>query len=188
MKLDINYLDVKLLSRYSLSMPETDLIDRIREQWSRERPELDSGAFAIAGRLQVLGKLLERRVASCLAPLELSPWAFDVLATLRRQGAPYSLSPTELSHATMLTSGAMTNRLDRLESGGLVRREPDPSDRRGVRVALTDAGRELTDRAIEARFEEARSSLTALSAAERGALEELLRRLLVDLERDAGRD
>ena len=78
-------------------MPNADPIDRILEQWSRERPELDSSGFAIAGRLLVLGKLLERRVTRALAPLDLSLWAFDVLATLRRQGAPYRLTPTELS-------------------------------------------------------------------------------------------
>ncbi len=166
-------------------MPDADPIDRILDQWSRERPELDASGFAIAGRLLVLGKLLERRVGRALAPLDLSLWAFDVLATLRRQGAPYCLTPTELSRATMLTSGAMTNRLDRLETKGLVRREADPGDRRGVRVVLTDRGLTLVDQAIEVRFAEAQSSAAKLPARDRRTLERLLRHLLVELDREA---
>ena len=162
-----------------------DPVDRILEQWSRERPELDSSGFAIAARVLMLGKLLERRVTRALAPLDLSLWAFDVLATLRRQGAPYRLTPTELSSATMLTSGAMTNRLDRLEANGLVRREADPGDRRGVHVALTERGVKLVDQAIEVRFAEAQSAAAKLSAGDRPALESLLRHLLVGLDREA---
>ncbi len=107
------------------------------------------------------------------------------MATLRRQGAPYCLTPTELSRATMLTSGAMTNRLDRLETKGLVRREADPGDRRGVRVVLTDSGLTLVDQAIEVRFAEAQSAAAKLSARDRRALESLLRHLLVGLDREA---
>jgi len=163
-------------------MPDTDLIDLIREQWSRERPDLDSSGFALVGRLLLLGKLLERRVAQVLAPLELQMWAFDVLATLRRQGAPYRLTPTELSRATLLTPGAMTNRIDRLEAAGLVTREAEPTDRRGIRVALTESGLELVDRAIAARFEEAEDAVRGISGRDRASLEKVLRRLLVRLE------
>lgn len=158
-----------------------DPIDHIREQWSRERPDLNSEGFAIAGRLQVLGKRLGTRVEEALAPLDLTRWAFDVLATLRRHGPPYHMTPTELSRATMLTSGAMTNRLDRLEARGLVRREPDPDDRRGIRVALTNEGRELADRGVAARFADAADVAAKLSAAERRKLESLLHKLLVEL-------
>ncbi|MEO7511983.1 MAG: MarR family transcriptional regulator [Gemmatimonadaceae bacterium] len=105
-------------------------------------------------------------------------------ATLRRQGPPYTLTPTELSLAAMLTSGAMTNRLDRLETRGLVRREPDPDDRRGVRVVLTSAGLELVDRAIEARFKEAAHAVEGLSGQERETLESLLRQLLLGVRED----
>ncbi len=133
----------------------------------------------------MLGKLLERRVTRALAPLDLSLWALDVLATLRRQGAPYRLTPTELSRATMLTSGAMTNRLDRLEAKGFVRREADPGDRRGVRVVLTERGLELVDHAIEVRFAEAQSAVAKLPAGGGRSLESLLRRLLVELDREA---
>ena len=166
-------------------MPDADPIDRILEQWSRERPELDSSGFGIAARVLRLGKLLERRVTRALAPLDLSLWAFDVLATLRRHGEPYRLTPSELSRATMLTSGAMTNRLDRLEARGLVRREADPGDRRGVRVVLTERGLELVDKAIEVRFAEARSAVATLSAGDRRTLENLLRNLLVELDRES---
>jgi len=163
-------------------MPDTDLIDQICEQWSRERPDLDSGGFALVGRLLLLGKLLERRVSETLAPLELQVWAFDVLATLRRQGAPYRLTPTELSRATLLTPGAMTNRIDRLEAAGLVRREAEPNDRRGVRVSLTKSGLDLVDHAIELRFAEANDAVAEVPARNRASLERTLRRLLLRLK------
>lgn len=166
-------------------MPGSDPIDLILEQWSRERPELDASGFAVVGRALVLSKLLKRRVTRALAPLDLSLWAFDVLATLRRQGAPYRLTPTELSRAAMLTSGAMTNRLDRLEARGLVQREADPDDRRGVLVVLTERGLALADRAIEARFAEARSAAELLSPADRRAAARILHRLLVELSGEA---
>lgn len=155
-----------------------DRIDRIREQWARERPELDSSGFALVGRLLLLAKLLEKRVTRALEPFDLALWAFDVLATLRRQGRPYRLTPTELSRATLLTPGAMTNRIDRLENAGLVRRESEPTDRRAVRVTLTRRGLTLVDRAIEARFSEAESAVGGLPARDRASLERLLRLLL----------
>lgn len=166
-------------------MMDTDRIDGIVEQWSRERPELDASGFEITGRLLVLGKLLERRVSEALAPLDLSLWEFDVLATLRRQGTPYRLTPTELSRATMLTPAAMTNRLDRLEAKGLLRRESDPGDRRGVRVVLQKRGISLVNRALEVRFEEARSAAEHLPLRDRRTLEVLLRQLLLALEDEA---
>ena len=156
-----------------------DPVDLILKQWANERPELDSSGFAVVGRILLLGKLLESRVTQALAPLGLS--AFDVLATLRRQGAPFSLTPTQLSRATLLTSGAMTTRLDRLEEAKLVRRSPDPEDRRGVCVALTDQGRELVDRAIVKRFEEALDAVSQLPPADQVSLAELLRSLTTSL-------
>ena len=169
-------------------MDMDDLIDHIREQWSRERPDLDSAGFGIAGRLEVIDKLLGTRVEQALAPLDLSRGAFDVLATQRRNGAPYHMTPTELSRATMLTSGAMTNRLDRLEKGGLVRRKPDPDDRRGCRVLLTDKGRKLAELGIAARFADAADVAGRLSAAEQKKLESLLRKLLGALDDDPAKD
>jgi DNA-binding MarR family transcriptional regulator len=187
MKFDVKYLDMKLLKSYIYLManPNPDPIDHIRAQWSRERPDLDSAGFGIAGRLQVLGKRLGMRVEQALAPLDMTRWAFDVLATLRRHGPPDRMTPTELTRATMLTSGAMTNRIDRLEARGLVRREADPDDRRGIRVVLTDEGRELADRGIAARFADATDVAAKLSVTERSKLESLLHKLLLELERDA---
>ncbi len=164
-------------------MTDEDLIDRIREQWARERADLDTRGFALVGRLLLAGKLLERRVSRVLGALDLPLWAFDVLATLRRQGPPHRLTPTELSRATLLTPGAMTNRIDRLASSGYVRREAEPRDRRGVRVELTDEGLALVDRAVEVRFEEAEDAVSDLPARDRDALERILRRLLARLER-----
>jgi DNA-binding MarR family transcriptional regulator len=161
-----------------------DLIDHICEQWSRERPDLDSTGFGIAGRLQVIGKRLGTRVEQALAPLGLSPWAFDVLATLRRNGPPYDMTPTELSRATILSSGAMTNRLDRLEKEGLVRRKPDPDDRRGCRIVLTDKGRKLADLGVAARFDDAADIAGKLSVAEQKRLESLLQKLLRELDEE----
>lgn len=165
-------------------MPAPDAVDRIMAQWARERPDLDPQGLGLVARLLVLGKRLERRVELALSRVDLSLWEFDVLATLRRQGPPFCLTPTELSRETLLTPGAMTNRIDRLETAGLVRREAEPRDRRGVRVLLTEAGRELVDRAIELRFEEARSAATLLPASERSRLETLLKRMLGELERE----
>jgi DNA-binding MarR family transcriptional regulator len=182
---DVKYFDVETDSVTLGAVSDPDPIERIRAQWARERPDLDTRGFALTGRLLVLGKLLERRVTRVLAPLGLSLWAFDVLATLRRQPAPHRLTPTALSRAVLLTPGAMTNRIDRLESDGLVRRESEPTDRRGVGVVLTERGRELVDRALAVRFAEAESLAAQLPEHERATLERLLARLLRELEREA---
>ena len=163
-------------------MRRHDGIDTIVQQWARERPDLDSAGFEIVGRILVLAEHLRRRVGDALEPLGLSLWAFDVLATLRRHGAPFRMTPTELTRATMLTSGAMTNRLDRLEKEGWVLREKNPDDRRGVYVVLTDVGRELVDRGIAVRMHEAREAITTFSSDERPELIGLLRRLLIEME------
>jgi DNA-binding MarR family transcriptional regulator len=179
------YLEVKYLhfkeDGHIMSRPETDPIDLICRQWRRERPELDPSGFEVVGRLLLLGRVLERRVTHVLAPLGLGLGAFDVLATLRRQGPPYELTPTELTHATLLTSGTMTARVDRLEKDGHVERRPDPKDRRGVRVSLTGAGLELVNRAIAVRLDEALDAVTGLGSDTQGALVELLRPLTLDL-------
>lgn len=165
-------------------MNQNDAIQHIVQQWTRERPDLDPSGFEVVGRILVLAEHLKRRLGDALAPLGLGLWGFDVLATLRRQGEPFRLTPTELSQATMLTTGAMTNRLDRLEAAGLVRREPNPDDRRGVHVALTEQGRELVDCAIAIRFAEAKGAVEGLDDRERGETAALLARLLAHLESD----
>jgi DNA-binding MarR family transcriptional regulator len=166
-------------------MPPADPIDHILSQWATERPELDASGFAVVGRILVLAKTLERRVDKALEPFQLALWGFDVLATLRRQGKPYRLTPTELSRATMLTTGAMTNRLDRLEDAGWIRREPDPADRRGLLVALTTEGRRLVDAALEARFDEANEAVSGLTSRERAELARLLGKWISALRKEA---
>lgn len=163
-----------------------DAISRLIEQWKRERPDLDASPMGVAGRVLRLSVWLERRVEATLSEFDLTLWQFDVLATLRRFGEPYALSPKELMREVMLSSGAMTNRIDRLEARGLVERRPAPSDRRSVQIQLTAAGRRLIDRAIAARFEEAREAAELLGARERESLERGLSKLLLALEEPAG--
>jgi DNA-binding MarR family transcriptional regulator len=131
----------------------------------------------------LLAKHLQNSVATRLGALDLDLWAFDVLATLWQQGPPYHLSPTELCKSAMLSSGAMTNRLDRLEGAGLVARQPDPNDRRGLIIELSPKGRALVDQAIHARLEEANETASALTEPERQELVRLLRKLLAAVER-----
>ena len=158
-------------------------MDVILEQWGVERPDLDASPMGIFGRLSRGAKMLDRSLAATFAEFGLNGGEFDVLATLRRSGEPYSLTPTELFRSMMLSSAAMTNRIDRLEGRGLVERSPDPNDRRGVRITLTGEGLELVNRAVEAHVEGERRLLGSLSGEEREELAGLLRKLLVSLER-----
>jgi DNA-binding MarR family transcriptional regulator len=162
---------------------EHDLFDQIHERWRRERPEADTAGFEAIGRILLLAKHLQGSVAARLGVLDLDLWAFDVLATLWQQGPPYHLSPTELCKSAMLSSGAMTNRLDRLEGAGLVARQPDPNDRRGLIIELTPKGKTIVDQAINARLEDANEAASALTEAERTDLVRILRKLLAAVER-----
>jgi DNA-binding MarR family transcriptional regulator len=159
-----------------------DIIDEVRADWSAQRPELDSDAMGVVLRIQALAKILGDRAAEHLMEFGLQWWQYDVLSALRRQGRPFRLTATELADASRLTSGAMTNRIDRLETQGLVRRVADPQDRRRVLVQLTGKGRKLIDRATEARFEAATAALDGLSESQRRRLDSLLRALLLALE------
>ncbi|MGV9601421.1 MarR family winged helix-turn-helix transcriptional regulator [Streptosporangium sandarakinum] len=125
-----------------------DAIDVVIEEWRRERPDLDLSAMGVFGRLSRLTRLLEAAVEEVFARHGLRQGEFDVLAALRRSGPPYTLIPSELSAVLMTSRAGMTNRIDRLEAAGLVRRSLDPADRRSFRVALTDAGREVIDAAV----------------------------------------
>ncbi len=156
-----------------------DRVDQILEQWVEERPDLDPSALGVVGRILRLAKHVRRGMKESLAPYGLDLWGFDVLATLRRAGSPYSLSPTDLRRIVMLTSGAMTNRIDRLEEQGWVERVADPNDRRAIQVRLTPAGKELIDEAVVARLEVAENLVEPLSATDRLRLADLLRTLLV---------
>jgi DNA-binding MarR family transcriptional regulator len=160
----------------------TDRIDEIVSQWNEQRPELDVSALATVGRLIRTGQLADAALAGRLAEHGLQPGWFDLLAPLRRAGGPYELNPTQLMRATMLSSGGVTKRLDRLAEAGLVERRPDPSDRRGTLVQLTPKGRALVDAALETHVANEERLLEPLTAAERGALDDLLRKLLAHLE------
>jgi DNA-binding MarR family transcriptional regulator len=151
-------------------------------QWQRERPDLDVSPMAVLGRLNEAASLISRdRLAPLFARFGLQAGEFDVLATLRRSGPPFALTPTALYEATMVTSGAMTNRLDRLEKAGFIARIPHPQDRRGLLVQLTESGRDLIDRAVEAHVENEHAILSALSPEEREKLAGLLQKLIAGL-------
>jgi DNA-binding MarR family transcriptional regulator len=156
-----------------------DEIDRIVAQWNRERPDLDVSPTHTLQRVTRLSLLQAVSFARLFAPYRISFGEYLVLAALRRAGPPYRMSPTRLFNSVILSSGAMTNRLDRLEAMGFVQREPDPADRRGRLVALTDSGRELVDAAVVDHLENEERLLGALDAGEREQLAGLLRKLLL---------
>ena len=159
-----------------------DRAARAIEQWKRERPDLDVSPMAVLGRLNEASSLIAReRLAPLFARFGLQSGEFDVLATLRRSGQPYALTPTELYEATMVTSGAMTNRLDRLEKAGLILRGPHPSDRRGIVVQLTGKGLALIDEAVAAHVANEHEILAGLTEPERETLAHLLGKLIGSL-------
>src|SRR5215212_1374394 len=149
-----------------------DGVDDILEQWRRERPDLDASPIGVVGRISRLARELEAR---------LEPGWHDVLATLRRIGPPFQLRPSDFAGTLMLTSSGTTKRLDRLERAGLIARSPDPEDRRGVVITLTDAGRERIDAVTAAHLDNERALLAGLTDAERGRLADLLRALQLGL-------
>jgi DNA-binding MarR family transcriptional regulator len=158
---------------------ERDPVDEILEQWSEERPDLDTSSLGVVIRIMGLYKIFRRQATSALENVDLELWEYDVLAALRRQGAPFLLPATGLARETGLSSGAMTNRIDRLESRKLVKRSPDKADRRGVNVALTQRGRKLIELAIQHRLDAADEGLDALSARQRRTLADLLRTVVL---------
>ena len=160
-------------------MPERDGVDLIIEQWQRERPELDSTPIGIVGRLSRLAREIEARLEPVYREHGLEPGWHDVLATLRRSGG--TLRPTDLTNASMLTSSATTKRLDKLETAGLIAREPDPADRRGTLISLTPEGRRLIDALTPDHLDNERRILAALTEAEQRRLADLLRKLLLGL-------
>ena len=161
---------------------EPDDVDRIVAAWGRERPDLDVEPLQVLSRITRLARRLDLGRGAAFSRHHLEGWEFDVLSALRRAGRPYQLSPRQLVSETLVTSGTMTNRVERLELRGLVRRSPDPSDRRGVIVRLTTAGRETVDAALADLLEHERELLALLSSTERVQLATMLRRLNVPLE------
>lgn len=163
---------------------DRDDVDRIVEQWRRERAGMRPEPMAVFGRIYRLARIVGDAQEKVYADWGIARGEFDVLAALRRSGEPYTLAPKELTAALMLTSGGMTGRLDRLERAGLVRREPDPADRRGLRVTLTEAGRRAVEEAAEAGLAVQRRILDALPPADQTRLGDLLRALLAAAETD----
>lgn len=166
-------------------MQRKDRVDEIIEQWTREVPGDDYRDMALVGRIQRAAQFLRPRLDAVHAKFGLSGGLFDVLATLRRSGKPYRLSPTDLYTWLMLTSGAMTNRLDRLESLGLIRRVSDPNDRRCSLVELTGKGKALIDRALPAHLANEKALLSVIPAENRKQISALLSVLLAEWEGEA---
>lgn len=158
-----------------------DSVDRVLAQWRAERPDLDPSPMGVIGRVSRAARLLERPLRETFAAHDLQAGEFDILATLRRSGPPYQLTPGRLVGTTMVTSGAITNRLDHLVAKGLVTRETDPDHRRSVLITLTDRGRAVVDEAVVDHLATEEQLLSGLSAEQRAQLADLLRVLLLHL-------
>ena len=159
-----------------------DEVDRLIAAWKRERPDVDLSPLAILSRITRISRHLDLARRDAFADLE--TWGFDVLAALRRAGAPHTLSPSQLMQETMVSSGTMTNRLDRLEELKLITRQPDPSDGRGSLVSLTTLGMKKVDEALDQLIKNERLFLTELSKGEQAELANLLSRLAANFDTD----
>ena len=159
-----------------------DETDGLLDAWRRERPDLDVTPLAVLSRITRLARHLDRERRATFARHDLEAYEFDVLTALRRSGPPYELTPGQLLRHTLVGSGTMTNRLDRMQARGLVGRRPDPDDGRGVRVRLTERGRERTDAAFADLLQRERALLGGLTERDRDRLARLLRTVLVNFE------
>jgi DNA-binding MarR family transcriptional regulator len=159
-----------------------DEVDRLVEAWRRERPDLDVAPLQVLSRVSRLARHLDLVRRRALETHDLEAWEFDVLTALRRAGEPYELSPTALLKATLVTSGTMTNRIQRLTASGLVSRHPDPRDGRGARIRLTERGRKTADAVLTELLGEEQKLLAALDQGERDTLAGLLRTLLLPFD------
>ena len=163
-----------------------DRAERAQQQWQSEIPDLDTGPMIILGRLlELTNRASDGLIEPVFRAHGLKRGEFDVLATLRRSGPPYALTPTELYKSTMISSGGMTARLDRLDAAGLVRRMPNPQDRRGQLVGLTARGRALIDTMLPAYVEAQKRAVAPLGEAEQALLSSLLARLIAGLPETA---
>jgi DNA-binding MarR family transcriptional regulator len=161
-----------------------DAVDAMLEQWQRERPDLDVTATGILGRISRIATLVDQSMDRVFPPHGLTAGDFIVLAALRRSGKPYQLTPTALTRSMMVSSGGTTKRLDRLEARGLIHRDPDPTDRRGTLVTLTEAGLATIDTVASEHTQNEKRLLATLSRGQRNTLTQLLRELLLALEPD----
>ena len=180
-----NYLASSDIIRF-VKREARDIVDRHMTDWEREFPSMDVATEGIVERIQKLSRYLERSMAQTAKEFGLTMQDWELLGALRRVGPPYRLSPSQLAGDLLLSSGAMTARLDRLESAGLVRRRPDPGDRRAVRVELTDKGRDTWGAAVDVQAEKERRVASALSDPEKDSINKLLRRLMCSFEEEAG--
>jgi DNA-binding MarR family transcriptional regulator len=163
-------------------MPANDEVDRIVGAWEHERPDLDFAPLQVLSRVGRLARHLERARRSAFTASDLEPWEFDVLSALRRAGAPYQLSPKALLQQTLVSSGTMTNRIDRLVERELVERRSDPGDGRGILVVMTERGRDRVDSAITLLLQGESELLAGLTPLERDRLSTLLRKLSLDFD------
>ncbi len=163
-----------------------DQVDRIVAQWNSARPDLDVGPMETIGRLYRLAAMLRSEMEKTWKAHGLNPASFDVLATLRRSGKPDGLSPGELLDLTMVTSGTMTNRVDRLVKGGLVERVPNPEDKRGFLIRLTEDGMTQIEAAVTDHVKTQHRLMDGFPQKQRGELNDLLRMLTGSVETDAG--
>ncbi len=161
---------------------DQDHVDRVQAQWRAERPEIDTSPMGVIARLHRIADALRGELLTLYREHGLGEGEFDILATLRRSGAPFELTPSELAQQTMVTTGAVSKRLDRLETTGFVTRRENLEDARGRVVALTSQGRDTIDRAYEAHMRNEARLLDHFSAAEREQLRGLLRSWALKLE------
>jgi DNA-binding MarR family transcriptional regulator len=159
---------------------QSDSVDRITSQWNAVRPDVDVSPIEVIGRVSRLSRLIDRRLAENFARFDLENWMYDVLATLRRSGEPYVLTAGDLMRDTMVTTGAVTNRIDRLEQRGLVERATS-SDRRKVMVRLTEHGLDTVDEVVTSHMATEREILGSLSLRQQHDLAKVLRTVLLGL-------
>ena len=163
---------------------DKDLIDNLVTDWKKERPDLDASGMLVVGRILKLGKMLEKRMDEVLKDSPICYSDLDVLATLRRSGKPFELSPKELMQSVLITSGAMTALLNRLEKQKLIYRKIDKKDTRIKRAGLTKKGIKIIDKAIEDRFEDAQETVNHLTKKEKEVLAKLLKKMTLDFAND----
>jgi DNA-binding MarR family transcriptional regulator len=178
----MRYFNVQLNEEAAAPSGNSDHVDRVREQWARQSPELDTAPIGVVARIGRLREYLDRGMERLFAEHGLTRTAWDVLASLRRTGSPYQVRPSDLAGALMRTSGAITHTLRRLEHGGLIERTSNPADLRTLYVRLTPAGRDLVDRVAPLHLANEHRMLAALSPDDRDVLAGLLRRLLISFE------
>lgn len=168
-------------------MFKLDVVDRIRAKWRKQKPEWDTSPIDVWDRLMLLARHYDDLLTKVISTYDVSMGGLDVLATLLRSGVPYCLTPTDLRQELLLSSGAMTHRLDRLEEKGLIVRTPNPDDRRGYHIQLSDEGLTMVEDALVAQYDEGRRLLRSLNESEEAQFITLLRSLQVSLDEEDSR-